>query len=83
MMKTWRTKLSSIFSSNGEKKPKPLKIHVGPTGSVEVDAKEFFAQPKVRRQIEALSKVDIVGRKLDFKMRPPHKKSMIDILTGR
>ncbi len=75
MMKTWRTKLSSIFSSNGEKKPKPLKIHVSKIGSVRVDAKEFFAQPEVIRKIEAMSKVDIVGRKLDFKMRPPAKKA--------
>ncbi len=76
MMKTWRTKLSSIFSSNGEKKPKPLKIHVSKIGSVRVDAKEFFAQPEVIRQIEELSKLDIVGKKLTSRgRRPPTKKA--------
>ena len=46
-------------------KVKPLKIHVGKTGGVRVDADEFFAQPEVQKRQKVMRELDIAGKRLN------------------
>ena len=56
--------------------PKPIRIDVGLTGDVRlVDVDTFFAQEKVTKQLEMMSKMDIVGKKLNGKIPFPKKSS--------
>ena len=46
---------------------KPLKIHVGITGGVRVDADNFFDQENVKERLKKMEEIHIVGKKLDDK----------------
>ena len=54
--------------------PITFEIHVGTGGGVRVDPKEFFEDPEVKRKIELLRQMDIVGKKLNFQ-KPSQENS--------
>ncbi|MDD9825076.1 MAG: hypothetical protein OXU43_07895 [Gammaproteobacteria bacterium] len=52
-----------------------FKIHVGKYGGIRVDAGEFFADPKVKRQVQLMRKTKLAGKKLDFRRMKRAKKN--------
>ena len=49
-----------------EMPPITFEIHVGKGGGVRVDPKEFFEDPEVKKRMELLRQMDLVGKKLNF-----------------
>ncbi len=57
-------------------KTKPLTIHIGKTGGVQVDADEFFAQPEVQKRQQVMRELNIAGKRLNGnKLEPSNTPS--------